>query len=109
MCGCGRIALGEFPEKVIAPVQYGEKAQAFVSLLSVHGCLSFRKIGQLFADLYGYQLNEATAQEMLKRTSEIMPMMAIKVGIIASKVVNFDERGNQRKRQIEVAAQCFNR
>jgi transposase len=93
VCGCGRIACGEFPEKVIAPVQYGEKVQAFVALLSVHGCLPFRKIGQLFADIYGYQLNEATAQEMLKRTSEIMPMMAIKAGVSASKVVNFDETG----------------
>ena len=92
-CKCGRIACGEFPEKVLAPVQYGEKVQAFVSLLSVHGCLSFRKIGQLFADLYGYQLNEATAQEMLKRTAEMMPTETIKAGVEASKVANFDETG----------------
>jgi hypothetical protein len=63
----------------------------------------------MFADIYGYQLNKATAQEMLKRTAEMMPMAEIKAGVIASKVVNFDERGNQRKRQIEMAAQCFNR
>jgi len=93
VCRCGRIACGEFPEKVAAPVQYGEKVQTLAALLSVHGCLSFRKIGQLFADIYGYQLNEATAQEMLKRTAQMMPMAEIKAGVSASKVVNFDETG----------------
>ncbi len=93
VCSCGRIACGEFPEKVVARVQYGEKVQTLVTLLSVHGCLSFRKIGQMFADIYGYQLNEATAQEMLKRSGEMMPMAEIKAGVIASKVVNFDETG----------------
>ena len=93
VCRCGRTSCGEFPEKVVAPVQYGEKVQAFVSLLSVHGCLSFGKIGQLFADLYGYQLNAATAQEMVKRSAEVMPMEAIKAGIIDAEVAHFDETG----------------
>ena len=93
ICKCGRSAVGEFPEKVAGTVQYGEKVQALVSLLSVHGCLSYRKIGQLFADLYGYELNEATAQKMVQKTSEMMPMRAIKAEIIAEQVVNFDETG----------------
>lgn len=92
-CQCGRTVCGEFPEKVSAPVQYGEQVQGLVSLLSVHGCLSFGRISQLFADLFGYQLNEAIAQEMLKRTSLVMPMEVIKAGIVASEVVNFDETG----------------
>lgn len=92
-CGCGRSSCGEFPEKVAAPVQYGERVQALVALLSVHGCLSFGKINQLFADLYGYQLNEATAQEMVKRTSQVVPLEEIKAAIIVSEVVNVDETG----------------
>ncbi len=39
-CKCGRSARGEFPIKVLAPVQYGEKVQAMVTHLSVQGCLS---------------------------------------------------------------------
>jgi transposase len=93
VCRCGRKVCGEYPEKVLAPVQYGQKVQAMVALLSVHGCLSFEKIGQLFADLYGYQLNTATAQAMVQRTSEMMPLEVIKAGVIASEVVNFDETG----------------
>lgn len=81
------------PEKVVAPVQYGMRVQAMVALLSVHGCLSFGKIGQLFADLYSCQLNTATAQTMVQRSAEMMPMEVIKAEIIASKTVNFDETG----------------
>jgi transposase len=92
-CGCGRMGCGEFPSEVVAPVQYGERVQAMVSLLSVHGCLSYGKIGQLFADLYGYELNTATAQTMVKRTAEVMPMEAIKATVSEAKVVNFDETG----------------
>ena len=92
-CQCGKTSCGEFPAEVIAPVQYGLRVQAMVSLLSVSGCLSFGKIGQLFADLYGYELNTATAQTMLQRTSAKMPMEAMKQEIINSKVVNVDETG----------------
>jgi transposase len=84
---------GKFPEGVLGQTQYGLKVQAMVSLLSVHGCLSHRKIGQLFDDLYGYELNEATTQEMVKRSAEKMPIAEIKAAIIESGVVNFDETG----------------
>lgn len=93
VCQCGRQVCGEFPEKVTAPVQYGIKVQAMVALLSVHGCLSYEKIGQLFADIYGCQLNTATSQKMVQRTSEVMPMEVIKGGVMASETVNFDETG----------------
>jgi transposase len=93
VCRCGREVCGEFPAEVSAPVQYGRGVQAMVALLSVHGCLSYEKIGRLFADLYGYQLNTATTQAMVERTSRVMPIEDIKAGIIASKVANFDETG----------------
>lgn len=93
ICKCGKSAYGKFPETVIAPVQYGMRVQATVALLSVHGCLSFGKIGQLFADLYSYQLNTATAQTMVRKSAEMMPMEVLKAGIMASKTVNFDETG----------------
>ncbi len=92
-CKCGEIVSGKFPEEVLAPVQYGVKVQAMVALLSVQGCLSHRKIGQLFGDLYGYQVNEATTQEMVKRSAEKIPMAEIKAAILSAAVVNFDETG----------------
>ena len=92
-CKCGKEVSGKFPEAVLGQTQYGVKVQAMVSLLSVQGCLSHRKIGRLFADLYGYELNEATTQEMVNRSAEKMPMEEIKAGIRESVVVNFDETG----------------
>ena len=92
-CQCGRRSCGEFPPAVAASVQYGPRVQALVSLLSVHGCLSYGKIRQLFADLYGSELNEATSQAMVQKTSEAMPLGVIKAGLRASPVVHFDETG----------------
>jgi transposase len=100
-CQCGRSGSGEFPRTVLAPVQYGPKVQAMVALLSVHGCLSYRKIGQLFADLYGYELNEATAQEMVQRTAEVMPMAALKAAVEAAPLVHFDETGLRENGQLK--------
>lgn len=92
-CQCGRSVRGEFSGNVLSPVQYGEKVQAMVVLMSVHGCLSDQKIGQLFAALYGYELNAATAQEMVQRTAQVMPLAALKAGVAAANVVHFDETG----------------
>ncbi len=93
VCRCGRASCGRFPERVAAPVQYGGKVQALVSLLSVQGCLSFGKINQTFSDIYGYQLNEATCQAMVKRSAEVVPIKEIKEQISVSEVINVDESG----------------
>jgi transposase len=93
ICKCGKRLSGSFPAGVLGQTQYGTKVQALVALLSVQGCLSHHKIGQLFADLYGYAINQATTQEMLKRTAGLMPMAEIKAGLLASPVVHFDETG----------------
>ncbi len=100
-CKCGKTVSGKFPEGVLGPAQYGLKVQAMVSLLSVQGCLSHRKIGTLFADLYGFDLNEATPQKMVKRTAEKMPMEEIKAGLSASEVVNFDETGLREEGKLQ--------
>ena len=59
---CGKLHQGEFPDSVAAPVQYGSRVKALVSLLSVGHHLSVGSIKSLFADLFGYSLNEATIQ-----------------------------------------------
>lgn len=92
-CQCGKTVSGEFPEAVTATVQYGRRVQAMTALLSVHGGLAYRKIGQLFKDLYGYRLNESTVQTMLERTAEKMPYKQIREWVSKSGVVNFDESG----------------
>ncbi len=59
---CGQVHQGSFPEAVAAPVQYGHKVKALISLLSVGHHLSVGSIKSLFTDLFGYALNESTIQ-----------------------------------------------
>lgn len=59
---CREVHQGSFPEGVAAPVQYGHKVKALVSLLSVGHHLSVGRIKSLFTDLFGYALNEGTIQ-----------------------------------------------
>ena len=60
--GCGQLHQGTFPKKVSAPVQYGSRVKALVSLLSVGHNMPVGGIKSLFIDLFGYALNEATIQ-----------------------------------------------
>ena len=60
--GCGKVHQGVFPEDVSAPVQYGHKVKALVSLLSVGHNMPTGAIKSLFTDLFGYALNESTIQ-----------------------------------------------
>ncbi len=98
---CGRRGRGEFPGTVLALVQYGAKVQALVTHLSVHGCLPYRKIGQIFADIYVYELNEATAQELLKRTAAVLPLAEIKAAIEGSAVVHLAETRIKENGQLQ--------
>jgi transposase len=93
LCQCGQTVSGEFPEAVVAPVQYGLGVQAMGALLSVQGCLSYRKIGQLFKDLYGFQLNESTVQTMVERTAEKMPYQEIRNALRKLEIIKVDESG----------------
>lgn len=92
---CGLVHRGPAPEGVNAPVQYGNRAKAYVSLLNVHYKLPLKKISLLFGDLFGCPINEssvfsATRQcyEKLWETQEI-----IKSRVAAQEVAHADESG----------------
>lgn len=60
---CGHQNRADFPLGVVAPVQYGPRVKALVTLLHQNGCLSVNKVQTLFEDLFSTPLNEATIQE----------------------------------------------
>ncbi len=60
---CGHLNRTDFPPGVSAPVQYGPRVKALVTVLHQNGCLSVNKIQTLFEDLFATPLNEATIQE----------------------------------------------
>jgi transposase len=92
---CGKWHKGSAPEGVNAPVQYGNGVKAYAVLLNVNYKLPFKKIQQLFADLFGYAINESTVYsasrqcyEKLEETEE-----TIKSKIAESDVAHADETG----------------
>ena len=92
---CGQVHQGSFPEVVSAPVQYGGRVKALVSLLSVGHNMPVGGIKSLFADLFGYALNEATIQgantlyyEQLSEEEAI-----IKDELQQEKLIDADESG----------------
>lgn len=55
---CSKLHQSSFPLGVSAPVQYGSGVKALVSLLSVGHNMPAGGIKSLFADVFGYSINE---------------------------------------------------
>ena len=92
---CEQVVSGEFPEGVQGPVQYGTGVKALTTLLSVRGCLSYDKIKQLFSDLFGYAINEATLHSANKKAYEALQHSEQEAfrALLREQTVHFDETG----------------
>lgn len=64
---CGEQHTGSFPSGVSAPVQYGSRVHALARLLNVEQSMPVGRIGELFASLTGYELNENTISTSIRR------------------------------------------
>jgi len=92
---CGQIHKGVAPTHIKAPTQYGNGVKAFAVMLNVHYNLPYKKIQQLFKDLFGYPINESTifsasqsCYNNLEQTEQI-----IKTKVSSNDVVHADETG----------------
>lgn len=96
---CGVAQSGEYPAGVSAPVQYGPGVRALVTMLSVDHKRPLEQISQLFADLYGYDLNSGTVLEVLERGYEQSAPLeeAIKARLLETETVHLDETGIRAK------------
>ncbi len=81
---CQKTVTAAFPPGVTAPVQYGESVRALTAYFYDAQAGASRRVSQIFADLFGYHLSEATSQaareelcEQLEpfeeRLSEVLP------------------------------------
>ena len=93
--GCGQEVKSEFPEGINSSVQYGPGVRAWSSLLSVEYKIPFKKIGQFFADLFGYDLNAATALAATHRCYDRLADTEayIRQELLKSELAHFDETG----------------
>jgi transposase len=94
-CACGREHLGVLPSWINASVQYGPGVRALTVLLSTSCQHSYEKVSTLFADLFGYDLNESTAVSNNELAYERLETTEnqIKEALIEGEVTHFDESG----------------
>lgn len=92
---CGVAQRGTYPEAVSAPVQYGAGVRALVTQLAVAYHMPLGQIHTLFADLYGYALNERTVENALDEGYRLAEGVeeAIKSRLSRAEVAHFDETG----------------
>lgn len=94
-CACGQEYLGVLPAGIHAPVQYGPGVRALTVLLNNSCQISYGKVSSLFADLFGYDLNESTAVSNNKLAYERLETTEnqIKEALVEGEVTHFDESG----------------
>ena len=92
---CGQVHKGEFPAGINAPVQYGNRVKAFLSLLNNDCKLSVGKTQDLFYDLFGRSINESTIQSAIKICYNKLESTeeSIKNKIRETPTAHFDETG----------------
>ncbi len=105
---CGQLNMGQFPEQVKAPVQYGNGVQALVSLLHVKCQLSYQNISELFTDLFGQPINGATLQQAVQKSYNKLEGVEkqIKDKLLCAAVLHADETGlriDGKRRWVHVA------
>lgn len=69
-CSCGCQQLGEFPQDVKAPVQYGKNLEALVGYLSVSQYIPYKRMTELFRDVFSLPISQGTVDNMLIRLSD---------------------------------------
>ena len=107
--GCGCENKAAFPEDVTQPVQYGPRLRAVAVYLSQYQLLPYERTGEVFDDLFGHKLSQATLVNANRAASEILKPVEdeIKRHIINSSVAHFDETGirvNGKREWLHVAS-----
>lgn len=92
---CGCLNKASFPEEVQQPVQYGPRLKAVAVYLSQYQLLPYERTSELFADVFGHQLSQATLVNANQTAYEILEPVEkeIKRQVVDSPVVHFDETG----------------
>ena len=92
---CGCLNKASFPEEVQQPVQYGPRLKGIAVYLSQCQLLPYERTSELFADLFGHQLSQATLVNTRQACYEILEPVEekIKRQVIDSPVVYFDKTG----------------
>lgn len=97
-CQCGKCLhqqRADFPANVTAPIQYGASVVALVSYLSVYQYVPFKRLTNLFEQVFFLPLSQGSVHNMLAKSASRAEVVyeVIEQEISQSKVVGSDETG----------------
>jgi transposase len=92
---CSSYELADFPENVKAPVQYGSNVAALTSYFSVHQYLPYKRLKELFEEVFSVSLSQGTIDNMLQKMSKKAEPVCEKIrkALENSNAVGSDETG----------------
>jgi len=96
---CGEDSRGQFPSKVLAPVQYGDRVKVLSVYLNQYQLMPLQRLTEYFEDVFGQRISEATILKFKNQLSNSLEKFEcqVKDKLIKSSVVHFDETGHRVK------------
>jgi len=93
--GCGQVSVGQFPKDVTQLVQYGAGIKSLAVYLKGQQLLPYGRSQQLLTDLFGLSVAQGSLENFMNAAAvKVTPVNEkIKIGLIAAKVVHYDESG----------------
>ena len=96
-CACGQHHCSDFPQEVVAPVQYGPVVKSTLVYLTQSQLLPMERTVQLVEDLYGLKLSAGTVQASIGQAAQRLAPAYERIAhaVSAAPVVHFDETGQR--------------
>ena len=94
-CSCGHTTLGNFPEYVTSPVQYGPNVESLVAYLHARQYLPYARTKELLNDVMGLSISTGGLHNIIQRIAQkALPMYnTIKEKIQQATCIGSDETG----------------
>ena len=94
-CACGHIVESDFPVGVDSAVRYGKNIETLVGYLSVRQSLPFKRLKELFNDIFTVQVSEGGLHCLLNRLASkgVTGYEMIRQKVLNSGVIGTDETG----------------
>jgi len=96
---CREDCMGQFPENVTAPVQYGKRIKALSVYLNQYQLLPLQRLSEFFEDVLDQRISEASLLTFKNELYDSLQSFEneIKERLIQSDIAHFDETGHRVK------------
>lgn len=94
-CSCGHQQTGDYPSHITNYIQYGSSVEALVGYFSVYQYLPFKRMTELFSDVFNLPISQGSIGNLLQRLGDKSQVVyeAIQNSVAKSKSIGGDETG----------------